>query len=188
MKGKLCLYIIHFELFVHILVNIIFKNHYMLIGKYISFIFLSLFVIKKLGVHADLSKMLKGCMTTERLKTPGLRSRPKQSNPFSTKPCLFLLTFSRWTLIHIKRTSFQSHTNNGFFKLAMLFYTVGCKTWASAEIFPGGAKSTFCSYFSGCWRCNANWRIQQRKCLMLRQQWHTVFSLYENFTPSKCLF
>ena len=29
-------------------------------------------------------------------------------------------------------------------------------TWASAEIFPGGATSNFCLSFSGCWRCNAN--------------------------------
>jgi len=29
-------------------------------------------------------------------------------------------------------------------------------SWASAEIFPGGAKSTFCLPSSGCWRCNAN--------------------------------
>jgi len=48
MKGKI--------MFVHISVNIILKYHYMLIGNYISFIFLSLFVIKNLGVHADLSK------------------------------------------------------------------------------------------------------------------------------------
>jgi len=32
---------------------------------------------------------------------------------------------------------------------------------ASAEIFPGGgAKSTFCLSFSGCWRCNAHGRSQ----------------------------
>ena len=30
--------------------------------------------------------------------------------------------------------------------------------------------------FSGCWQCNANWRIQKRKCPMLRQHLHTVFS------------
>jgi len=78
--------------------------------------------------------MLKGCITRESLETHGLKSRPKQSNTFSTKPCLFLLTFSRWTLIHIKRTSYQSHTNNGFFKLTVLFYTVGCKsTWLSTN-------------------------------------------------------
>jgi len=30
------------------------------------------------------------------------------------------------------------------------------RSWASAEIFPGGATSTFCLFFSGCKRCNAN--------------------------------
>jgi len=39
-----------------------------------------------------------------------LRSRPKQPNAFSTNPYLSLLTFSRWTLIVINRTSVQSHT------------------------------------------------------------------------------
>ena len=33
-------------------------------------------------------------------------------------------------------------------------------TWASAEIFPGGAKSTFCLFFSCCRRCKAN-RLSQ---------------------------
>ena len=28
--------------------------------------------------------------------------------------------------------------------------------WASAESFPWGTTSTFCLYFSGCWRCNVN--------------------------------
>jgi len=32
--------------------------------------------------------------------------------------------------------------------------------WASAEIFPGGAKSTFWLSFSGFWRCNPNGRTQ----------------------------
>jgi len=31
------------------------------------------------------------------------------------------------------------------------------------NISSGGAKSTFCLSFSGCWRCNANWRVQKRK-------------------------
>ena len=30
---------------------------------------------------------------------------------------------------------------------------VGPLPWASTEIFPGGAKSTLCLSFSGCWRC-----------------------------------
>ena len=45
------------------------------------------------------------------------------------------------------------------------------------KCFQGGAKSTFCLSFSGCLRCNANERMQKRKCPMLRQQLHTVFSL-----------
>ena len=52
-----------------------------------------------------------------------LRSRPKQSNTLSRNPCLSLLTFSRWTLIHIIRTSVQSHTNNGIFEFIMLLFT-----------------------------------------------------------------
>ena len=35
-----------------------------------------------------------------------------------------------------------------------------CGTWASAEIFPEGEKSTFCLSFSGCWRCSAHGRSQ----------------------------
>jgi len=42
------------------MVKIIFKNYYMFIGKYIFVIFLSLFVIKMLGVHAHLSKCWGG--------------------------------------------------------------------------------------------------------------------------------
>jgi len=38
------------------MVKIILKNDYMLIGKYVFVIFLSLFVIKILGVHAHLQK------------------------------------------------------------------------------------------------------------------------------------
>jgi len=45
------------------------------------------------------------------------------------------------------------------------------------KFFQGGEKSTFCSFFSGCWRCKANWRMQKWKCPMLRQQLHTVFFL-----------
>jgi len=44
----------HFKIFMHSSVNIIFKI--MLSGKYIFVIFLNLFVIKILGVHAHLSK------------------------------------------------------------------------------------------------------------------------------------
>jgi len=53
----------------------------------------------------------------------------------------------------------------------------GCENGRPQKVFQGGAKLTFCSSFSGCWRCNANWRIQKRKCPVLRQQLHTVFSL-----------
>jgi len=37
------------------MMKIIFENYYMLIGKHIFVIFLSLFFIKMLGVHAHLS-------------------------------------------------------------------------------------------------------------------------------------
>jgi len=73
--------------------------------------------------------------------------------------------------------------------IAFLFSLHTCWSWASAEYFPGGgAKSTFYLSFSDCWRCNANGRTQNEKCPMLRQQLQTVFSLWENFTLSKCLF
>jgi len=36
------------------------------------------------------------------------------------------------------------------------------------KIFQGGAKPIFCLSFCGCWRCNANWPILKRTCLMLR--------------------
>jgi len=38
---------------------------------------------------------------------------------------------------------------------------MGLESWASAEIFAGGAKSTFCLSFSVCWQCNANGRTQK---------------------------
>jgi len=57
----------------------------------------------------------------------------KQSSTLSINPCLSLLTFSRWTLIHIIRTSVQSNTNNGFFELIIASFYTGCKsTWLSA--------------------------------------------------------
>ena len=52
--------------------------------------------------------------------------------------------------------------------------------------FPGGGNSTFCLSFSVCQGCNANGRTQQRKCPVFRQHLHTVLSLQENFTVSKC--
>ena len=51
------------------------------------------------------------------------------------------------------------------------------RAWPSAEIFPGAGKVDIFLSFSGCWRCNANGRIQKRKCQMLRQKLHTVLSL-----------
>jgi len=38
--------------------------------------------------------------------------------------------------------------------------------WASAENFPGGAKSTFRLSFSACWRCNANRRTQNESSFL----------------------
>jgi len=56
-REKMCLHIIHFQIFIHTSVNIIFKIIiYMLIGKYILVIFHRLFVIRILGGHAHLSE------------------------------------------------------------------------------------------------------------------------------------
>jgi len=57
--------------------------------------------------------------------------------------------------------------------------------WASTEIFPGGAKLTFCLSFTGCWRCIINWMFTkcftlatpQRECPVLRQQSQNCSSL-----------
>jgi len=64
------LYIIDFELFIHISVNIIFKYHYVLIGKHTFIIFLSLFVIKNFKGTCLSVKMLKGYMARESLWIP----------------------------------------------------------------------------------------------------------------------
>ena len=73
---------------------------------------MSLFYLARLAnITASLRK--KSCKR--------LRSRPKQSNPLQC--ILAFLTFSRWALIHINRTSIQSHTNNGFFKPIMPLFT-----------------------------------------------------------------
>jgi len=47
------------------------------------------------------------------------------------------------------------------FYLALPHLRRGAVKGVRAEIFPEGAKSTFCLSFSGCWRCNANGRIQK---------------------------
>jgi len=78
-EGKICLYIIDFELCIHISVNIIFKNHYVLIGKYIFIIFLSLFLIKNFRGTCSSVKMLKGYMARESLGNPALTNMQKFS-------------------------------------------------------------------------------------------------------------
>jgi len=60
-----------------------------------------------------------------------------------------------------------------FFSQCAYRYTHG----GPQKFLQGGTKSTFCLSFSVCWRCNANGRTQTRKCPILRQQLHTVFSL-----------
>jgi len=62
----------------HISVNIIFKNHYVLIGKYIFIIFLSIFVIKNIRGTCSSVKMVKACMARESLVTPALDPREVQ--------------------------------------------------------------------------------------------------------------
>jgi len=67
----MCLYIVHLELFIYVSVNTIFKNHYMLIGKYIFVIFPSLFAVRNCrGTCSSIE--IKGCMARESLGTPAL--------------------------------------------------------------------------------------------------------------------
>jgi len=49
-------------------------------------------------------------------------------------------------------------------------FIVLCDHERPQKLFQGRAKATFCLSFSGCWRYNANWRIQKRKCSVSRQQ------------------
>ena len=53
-------------------------------------------------------------------------------------------------LIVLKMVSLVASSNVGLILLS----------WASAEIFPGGATSKFYLSFSSCWRCNVNERSQ----------------------------
>jgi len=57
---------------IHKSVNIIFKNHCMLIGKYIFVIYFSLFVTRNFRDTCSSSEMLKGYMVRETLGTPSL--------------------------------------------------------------------------------------------------------------------
>jgi len=63
------------ELFIHISVNIIFKVHYMLIGKHIFVTFLSLFVMKSFRGACSSIEMLKMYMARESLGTPALSQK-----------------------------------------------------------------------------------------------------------------
>jgi len=67
------LYINHFELFIHVSLNIIFNNYYMLTGKYIFVIFLSFFVIRNFirGTCSSI-ETLKRYMARESLGTSAL--------------------------------------------------------------------------------------------------------------------
>jgi len=56
------------------------------------------------------------------------------------------------------------------------------QTWASAEFFPRGAKSTFCLSFSGCWRRNAHGRSQNA----LSVQHHKENAPCYGNSPQKC--
>jgi len=55
-------YIIDFEIFIHISMNIALKNIYVLIGKHVFIIFISLFVIKDFRGTSSCFKMLNGYM------------------------------------------------------------------------------------------------------------------------------
>ena len=66
----MCLYITYLELFMYVSVNIIFKNNYMLFGKYVFVIFLSLFVKINLQGTFTSIEMLKGYMARESLGPP----------------------------------------------------------------------------------------------------------------------
>ena len=68
-REKISLYIIYFELFTHISVNNIFKNHDMLIGKYIFVIFVSLFFIRGFRGTRSSIEMLKVYMVRKSLRT-----------------------------------------------------------------------------------------------------------------------
>jgi len=63
-------------MFVYLSVNIIFKIHYMLVGKYIFVIFLNLFVIKNFNTCSSV-EMLKEYMAIESSGTsaPGVQGR-----------------------------------------------------------------------------------------------------------------
>ena len=61
-------------LYIYISVNTPFKNHYVLIGKYIFVIFLSVFVISNFRGTCLSIEILKGYMARESLGTPDIRS------------------------------------------------------------------------------------------------------------------
>jgi len=55
------------------------------------------------------------------------------------------------------------------------------------KIFQGGQSRHFAYLFQIVGDVT-QWTYKKRKCSMLRQQLHTVFSLLESFTVSKCVF
>jgi len=63
-------------------VNIIFENYYMLIGKYIFVIVLSLFVIRNFRGACSCIEMMKGYMVRESLESPALQHNRKTISDF----------------------------------------------------------------------------------------------------------
>jgi len=75
-----------------------------------------------------------------------------------------------------------------FMKLYLVLLQVCGAMGVRRNFSRGGAKSTFCLSFQVVGDATQIDVYKKRKCPMLWQQLHTVFSLQETFTLSKCLF
>jgi len=82
------------ELFVYVSVNTIFKNHYMLIGKYIFVIFPSLFAARNCRGTCSSTEILKGYMARESLRTPSLFGQLANCLWTATQKHDFMLLFT----------------------------------------------------------------------------------------------
>ena len=63
-----------------------------------------------------------------------------------------------------------------------------CSNHERPQKFFQGGKVDLLLIFFRLLAMQRKWTYKKRKCSVLRQQLHTVFSLLENFTVSKCLF
>jgi len=69
------------------------------------------------------------------------------------------------------------------------FVPASLRPWASAEILPGGEQRRHFAYlFQFVGEASAMQMDVHKKCPMLWQQLHKIFSLQENFTLRKYLF